>query len=355
MDSLTQMALGAAVGVATLGRRTATWKAALWGAVAGTLPDLDALIDHGDAVLNMVRHRAETHALPYLLVAGWPLGWLIARLHGETTQWRRWGVAMTLVLVTHALLDWMTVYGTQLFQPFTDTAYGVGSMFIIDPAYTLPLLVGVAWALWRPTRGLRANAVALGLSTAYLGWSVLAQAWVSDHARASLAAAGLSDRQVLVTPAPFTTLLWRIVSVDATHYHEGYYALLDRGRPVAFRSYARGAELLQTHADHPQVERIARFSDGFFRLHQRDGALWVTDLRMGQEPHYVFDFNLGPPLAEGQPAPVAQRQGLRADIRAGLPWLWARIQGQHLPPLGEVLTRTTLPLPISTPPLPRLP
>ena len=43
MDSISQAALGRAVVLATLGRRTAAWKAALWGAAAGTLPDLDAL------------------------------------------------------------------------------------------------------------------------------------------------------------------------------------------------------------------------------------------------------------------------------------------------------------------------
>ena len=66
MDSLTQMALGAAVTVAVMGRRTAAWKAAAWGALAGTLPDLDAFIDHGDAVLNMTLHRANSHSLLWL-------------------------------------------------------------------------------------------------------------------------------------------------------------------------------------------------------------------------------------------------------------------------------------------------
>ena len=66
MDSLTQIALGASIGVAVMGRRTAAWKAALWGGVAGLLPDLDVLIDHGDPILNMVLHRAETHALFWL-------------------------------------------------------------------------------------------------------------------------------------------------------------------------------------------------------------------------------------------------------------------------------------------------
>ncbi len=39
---------------------------------------------------------------------------------------------MWLALVTHPLLDAMTVYGTQLALPFTNHPYGVGSVFIID-------------------------------------------------------------------------------------------------------------------------------------------------------------------------------------------------------------------------------
>ena len=66
MDSLTQIALGSAVAVAVMGRRTSVRRSAAWGAVAGTLPDLDVLIDHGDALLDMVLHRAESHSLFYL-------------------------------------------------------------------------------------------------------------------------------------------------------------------------------------------------------------------------------------------------------------------------------------------------
>jgi inner membrane protein len=90
MDSVTQLALGSAVAIATMGRRTAVWKAALWGSIAGTLPDLDALVNHGDAILNMVLHRAETHALFYLTLLSAPKAWLVARLHREADLFTRW-------------------------------------------------------------------------------------------------------------------------------------------------------------------------------------------------------------------------------------------------------------------------
>jgi inner membrane protein len=333
MDSLTQIALGASLSVAVMGRRTAAWKAALWGGVAGLLPDLDVFIDHGDAVLNMVRHRAESHSLLYLSLLAPLMAWAVAwwvQGRRQPEHLGRWCLALWLALFTHPLLDLMTVYGTQVFQPFTDEAYGLGSIFIIDPAYTLPLLVGLAMAMCWPgqARGLAGNRWALGLSTAYLLWSALAQAWVLQHARVSLAAQGLPAAQVMVTPAPFQTVLWRVVVVDGVRFHEGYYSFLDGGRALRFTAYDRGSDLLARHASHPQVQRMARFSDGFFKLHEQGGDLFLSDLRMGQQPHYVFTFNLGSPTAAQ--APAARNQGVRGDVGEGLRWLGRRMRGEDV-------------------------
>ncbi len=83
MDSISQLALGASIGIAVMGRRTAAWKAALWGGVAGTLPDLDVIFDHGDAVLNMVLHRGHSHSILWTMIAGALIGLVAARVHGQ--------------------------------------------------------------------------------------------------------------------------------------------------------------------------------------------------------------------------------------------------------------------------------
>ena len=342
MDSLTQIALGSAVAIATLGRRTAVWKAALWGAVAGTLPDLDALIDHGDAILNMVLHRSESHALLYLTALSAPLAWLVSRLHGEGALFTRWWLALWLALITHPLLDWMTVYGTQLLLPFSNTPLAVGSVFIIDPLYTLPLLIGVLAALARPQgRGLAWVRAGLVLSTAYLGWSVAAQQFATHRVLATAPVPGLQAQQLLVTPAPFNTLLWRAVAVTPTHYYEGYYALLDGSRPVRWTQHARGAALYAQHSAHPLVERVARFSHGFFKMSEAGGEVFITDLRMGNEPTYSFHFNLGTPahMATGNHPTTQQWQ--RPDLATALTWLWQRMWGQDVvlapAPLGTTV------------------
>ncbi len=336
MDSVTQVLLGASIGVAVMGRRTALWKSALWGGVAGLLPDLDVLLDHGDPILNMIRHRAESHALLFLTLFAWPMAWAVSRIHRQPQLYARWWWALMLALVTHPLLDLMTVYGTQVFQPFTDEAYGLGSMFIIDPVYSLPLLAGVVAALRvkKVGRALAINGWALAFSTAYLAWSALAQWGVTQHARQSLQAQGLPSQQLLVTPAPLSTLVWRVVALDGERFHEGFYALMDGDRAIRFVAHERGGALAAQHADHPQLQRLARFTDGFFKVRHNSDNLVVTDLRMGQEPHYVFSFDIGPPLQPGQTHPVAQQQSRRMAVGEGLKWLGQRMLGRDVPPPG---------------------
>jgi inner membrane protein len=344
MDSLSQIALGSAVAIGIMGRRTAVWKSATWGAVAGTLPDLDVVIDHGDALLNMVLHRAESHSLVWLTLFAPMLAWGVSRLHRETHLFRFWWLALWLTLVTHPLLDAMTVYGTQLLLPFTNHPYGVGSVFIIDPAYTLPLVVGVVAALRMDdaTRGLRWNGIGLVLSSAYLAWSALAQTHVEQHARTSLRAQGIAAERVLVTPAPFQTVLWRVVALPDDpadpRFHEAYVSLFDGPGMVRFAAHPRGADLMATHGKSGAVDRLSSFARGFVKLSiTPQGQLRITDLRMGQEPDYVFNFDLGPPEAVGS-VPATQVSD-RPPTGPALRWIWQRMWGEELSPPWATGTR----------------
>jgi inner membrane protein len=340
MDSLTHIALGAAVGMAVMGRRTAAWKAALWGAVANTLPDVDVFVRHGDPILDMVRHRGPTHALFWLSLFSLPFAAGVARLQGEWRQWCRWWLALWLALVTHPLLDTMTVYGTQLALPFSDHPFAIGSLFIIDPLVTLPLLVGAAWALagHSSPRGLQANAAGLALAGAYVAWSVWAQQQVANVANASLAAQGIAAERLLVTPTAFNTLLWRVVPVAGGRYYEGYYSLLDdpgASPRITFDRFDQGTELVDGRALRrlDGVRRLEAFSQGFYKLQQQGERLRIADLRMGQEPAYTFTFA----VAEAQrgvwvPLAPARQEAGQLDLPRSLAWLWRRALGRPLPP-----------------------
>jgi inner membrane protein len=337
MDSLTQIALGASVSVAVMGRRTAVWKAAAWGALAGTLPDLDVVIDHHDPILNMVLHRAHSHALFWLALAAVPMGAAVSWLHDRGALWRRWMAALALALVTHPLLDVLTVYGTQLLQPFSSEPYGLGSVFIIDPFVTVPWLAGTIWALRAKNlrNGLRANAIGLSIGAAYLAWGVAAQALVTQRVQQDLQLQGVQAQRVLVTPAAFNSLLWRVLVMDGEHYLEGFHSLLDDDAPIRFQRFARGAALDAELGEHARAQRLRSFSHGFYKVDAAGQALRITDLRMGVDPHYSFSFEVaerrpGDPAL--RPLPVTRATGSRPDLSRALAWWWRRSGGERSDP-----------------------
>ncbi|MES0875181.1 metal-dependent hydrolase [Sinimarinibacterium thermocellulolyticum] len=337
MDSVSQIALGAAVGVAVMGRRTPFGRAALWGAVLGTLPDLDALIDHGDAVRNMVLHRAQTHAPFYLVLVAPLIAALIAFVHDEARLFRRWWLAVTLVLVTHPLLDVMTIYGTQLGLPFTNHPYGVGSIFIIDPLYTLPPILGVIAALrLQDDRGLRWNLAGIALSCAYLAWGVLWQQQVRETAARQLRAEGVPVERILATPTPFNSLLWRIVAVTPDAYFEGFRSIFDGDAPIGFTRHERRPDLYEALKDHEPVARIAAFSHGFFAMQEREGKVLISDLRMGQAPYFFFTFAVARRDTDDTlHALPPEPQRWRPPTGEGVAWLGRRIFDPKLPAPGS--------------------
>jgi inner membrane protein len=363
MDSLTHIVLGAAIGTAVLGRK-APARAALWGAAFGTLPDLDVLMSHGDPVRDFTFHRAETHSLFWLTISAPFLAVLPAWLHRSLRAgFRSWWLLAWLAVLAHPLLDAFTVYGTQLLLPFSDYPVGVGSVFIIDPLYTGPLIVGViaAWLLVRqdPRRALQWNSAGLALSTLYLGWSVAAQSHVEGVVHRALAGGSLSASRVLVTPTPFNTLLWRVVVMDADGYHEGFRSLLDGNARLRLAHHPSAAALLEPVRENWTVQRLAWFSKGFYGVSAAADArvaagsastlgqllglvetaaatdilvapggtpIVMTDLRMGQTPWFVFSFVVAE-RTDGRVIAVPPRQVPTERPPADrLGWLWRRIR-----------------------------
>ena len=119
MDSVTQIALGAAVSESVIGKKVGN-KALLWGAIAGTLPDLDVFIPFDDPIKDFTYHRSLTHSVFFLTLLTPALVWLITRIYPSTKPYRKqWMWAIWLVLVTHPILDCFTIYGTQILWPLT--------------------------------------------------------------------------------------------------------------------------------------------------------------------------------------------------------------------------------------------
>ena len=332
MDSLTQITLGACVAAAAVppGQRR---KAAGLGAFLGTLPDLDVFLNYGGPVENFTMHRGFSHSL-FVLAGFGSLLWLILQRWWKPVREhpRPWLAAILLALLTHPLLDAHTAYGTQLFWPLGSPPVAWATLFIIDPLYTLPLLVGLIAVLIRPASKIAGRFLTTGLvvSTLYLGWSWIAQGVVARNAHQSLAAQGLGAPRMFITPSPLNTLLWRVVARTENGYFEGFDSLVADDGPIRFTFHPSDDQALAAaSADVPAAGRLQWFADGFVSADVSDGTLIITDLRMGAGDNYVFRHAVaeyGNPRWQPIPAqrlPMLSRSGLLSAT-------WERIWSDSL-------------------------
>ena len=96
------------------------------------------------------------------------------------------------------------------------------SIFIIDPLYSVPLLIAVlAGALFGlHGRTARWPAYALVLTTCYLGFTLAGKQMAEQRVQASITRQGIEVERMFSTPTPFNSLLWRVILVEGEHYYE---------------------------------------------------------------------------------------------------------------------------------------
>ncbi len=306
MDSITQFALGASIGEAVLGRKIGN-RAPIIGGIIATLPDLDSFIPWDDAVASMTYHRSATHSLIVLTAMSPLITWMIIKMHPLLRNFhKQLFLLVFLALFTHPLLDAFTVYGTQLFWPLTEYPVSLSTIFIVDPAYTLWLLIGFlgAMMLRRNKRiGHQLNTAGLVLSSLYLGWTVVAKVIVDQKAELALATQGIPYDRLMTTPAPFNTVVWRIIGRDTEGYFDAFTSVFGQDEAIEFNHYDSDDHLLSEISDHWPVQRLLWFTHGFYKVSFRSGDVFITDLRMGLETNYVFNFKVAE-TREAQTIPV---------------------------------------------------
>lgn len=295
MDSVTQAALGATIGGAVLGRRLGR-KAILIGAVLGTLPDLDVALEYGDAVANVTEHRGFSHSLFVLTGLATLLALLCARFApARNIGLPRWWCFFALVLITHPLLDALTTYGTQLFWPLDLPPVAWPIIFIIDPLYTLPLLIALGAGLVS-LRVKKACIWGLTITCVYLAMAAGAKLMVEQRLAPVLAEQRLEEAPLLIQPTPFNIVLWRATVVDGDRYYESLISVFDGDTQPRLEPLIRNSALEEFILASLQGQRLAWFSGPFLRYEARwlngKKTLIATDIRLGFPGFHPFSFTL---------------------------------------------------------------
>ena len=269
MDPLTQGALGAALPQATRSRTHVVIAGAL-GFVAGMMPDLDVLIrSETDPLLFLEYHRQFTHSLIFI-----PVGGLLCALALHWIAGRRWQLTFgqtflfcALGYATHALLDSATSYGTMLFWPFSDERFSWSIVSIVDPLFTLPIVLLVVLAgLWRKPLLARLALVWAGV---YLTLGLLQHQAALAMGEEIAASRGHTPLRLEVKPSFANILVWKTIyeTEDGFHVDAVRASILPKvfpGVSVAKLDPGRDLPWLDPASQQAQdVERFRWFSDGF--------------------------------------------------------------------------------------------
>lgn len=372
MDSLTQIVLGAAVGEAVLGKKLGN-RAVLWGAIAGTIPDLDVIPGlFMEPVDNLIFHRGATHSLLFAFLAPIIFSWLASRFYSsglhqvKSYKWFQTILALALPLVpagllfltafrassfysgvaalglllvaffmwryfqrnylykelsevripflswylmflmgflTHTLLDCFTTYGTMLFWPFSDVRISWDAVNVVDPFYTLPLMICLLVAMnFHRTSQTRKiwTAIGLGVSTGYLFLGLFFQGKMLEKFDTMLQERQIEHTRMMCTPTVFNNMLWYCLAETEDGYVNTYISMLDKDDyPYCLNKISTAQPESESLATSRAFTTLEWFSNGYYQLVEgnESNTFIYRDLRFGNfdlycenSEDYVFEF-----------------------------------------------------------------
>ena len=332
MDSLTQIVLGASVGEVVLGKKVGN-KAMFYGAIAGTIPDLDVLSRYFvDTVTATEWHRGFSHSILFSLLFAPVFGWIISKIEIKSgVSWQEWSKLMFWGLFTHPVLDSFTTWGTQLFWPF-DLRLAFQNIFVIDPLYTFPflffLILSMRMHRLSPERR-KYNRIGLMVSSGYLAVTLLLKGITYIKFTDNLKEQRIAFEQIETRPTPFNSILWT-ANVDAgKEYLIGEYSLFDT-KPIIFRAYPKNHRLLGDLAGEDKIHRLIKIAEGWYTISRKEQSLLFNDLRFGLislnpiDPKFAFSYKL---LKINNEVIVEETPKFKEDAQNVLIELWARIWG----------------------------
>jgi inner membrane protein len=286
LDSLTQIVLGASVGEAVLGKKVGN-KAILWGAIAGTIPDLDVILrSFTDEISATQMHRGFSHSIVFAVLIAPLLGWIAKKIHFKLkdVSFKDWTKLFFWTTVTHPLLDAHTTWGTQFFWPFNyHLAYQ--NIFVVDPLYTLPFLIFLIIVMTlkkeNPKRS-KFNTIGLSLSSTYLLLTLIFK-WISfQEFKEGLQNQEIEYVEIDTKPSPLNSILWSSLIETDKGYRTAYYSLFDKQEITYSKEFLKNHHLLEPYLEQKVIKQLIDISAGWYRIEEKNGKLLFWDLRFGQ-------------------------------------------------------------------------
>jgi inner membrane protein len=293
----------------------------LAGAVAGAFPDIDYIASWVDPMVYLTLwHRSITHSFVMLPLWALLVGITLSFVFRQRREWRYLSMLAGVSVLSHIASDLITVYGTQVLAPLSSWRASIGTTFIIDPWFTLIILIGFITGFKSASHRLPHGSLAVLL--AYVLFQGGLKQVALSIAQGHVLGEGISAIRVAAFPQPFSPFNWKII-IETDDYYDISYVNLSGGYASARDGTGFWGKVRNTYKAPEQMnwQRQRRFGDAgpeaervemFWRNEQLDyfrrfaelpvlyridqdmekSCVWFTDLR------YVLPY-MTPPFRYG--------------------------------------------------------
>jgi inner membrane protein len=303
MDSLTHTVIGACLGDLIAGKKLGK-KAMLFGAIANNLPDIDVIVNlWAGETETLLIHRGITHSILVNLILTFVFAYFSNRYYKRFQLGiNKWLILWGSGLFLHIFIDAFTVYGTGWFEPFSKYRVSFNTIFILDPIFTLPVLIGAIALLLlekKSPRRLKWAKISLVTSLVYLFAITINKLRVNTMIEKSISIQHIEANDYMSTPTPLNNFLWYIMIKEDTTFKIGYYSIFDKSKTIDYQTVRQNDYLLSYGCQPEDVDNLRRFSQNYYTAHIENDTIVFSDMRFGQtggwynsKAAFVFNFKM---------------------------------------------------------------
>ena len=282
MDSITQGALGAAIGEAILGKEIGN-KGAILGAVVATIPDLDVVLYLFYDKFEMLSiHRGFSHSIAFSILGALLISFILSKIKWfQNIRFQMLLLFTWLCFFTHILLDTFTAYGTQLFLPISDKRLGFDSINVVDPVYTIPLIVGLALSIWTSKSNNRKsifNKSGLIISSLYLLFTLINKEVVKTKVSTKFANQSIEYNSLLTMPVGMANINWYGLAKGRDSIYMLKHSILSN-EYYFIESFPINEEYLN-QIDRKVADKMRWFAKGFYTVEKENGKIRIYNLQV---------------------------------------------------------------------------
>lgn len=291
MDVISQAVLGASLSQSFAKDKSKQLSALVIGALAGMAPDLDVLIySANDPLLFLEYHRQFTHSLIFVPFGAFLCAFLFYPFVKNKLVFSHIYLYSFLGFATHGLLDACTSYGTQLFWPFSDLRVSWNIVSIVDPLFTIPILIAIVFAVYRSNRMFARIAFIYAVVFLSLGF---VQKYRAENTLYTLAEqrGHLTDR-IRVKPSFGNRHIWKLIyEYNGYYYVDAVKLLLEPkiipGTSIQKLNIKRDFPWLPKNSQQTKdIERFRWFSDDFLAVNSQEPNV-IIDMRYSFLPNHI--------------------------------------------------------------------